>query len=114
MLKIDEPTFYLSENKSIMTLAQISSTFGLICLMAGCIGRPPLRTYTIARIALESAKKSEGFRAAPEDMHMAEESYRKGEFYYRNKDYSSAAEEFEKTIQFAEGAENAARLNRKN
>lgn len=85
---------------------------GLLLLgLAGCVGKPPLRTYTIARTALESAKRAEGARSAAEDMHKAEEAYRRGEFYYRNRDFAAAADEFEDTIKFAEEAENTARLN---
>ena len=84
--------------------AQIFLIIGPLFL-AACVGRPPLRTYTIARTALDSAKRTEGAKHAPEAMHLAEESYRKGEFYYRNKDFASAADEFEKTIKYAEQAE---------
>ena len=85
----------------------------LIGMALGCVGRPPLRTYTIARSALDSARKAEGARNAGQQMHKAEEAYRRGEFYFKSKDYSAAAEEFENTIKFAEEAENIARLNPK-
>ncbi len=92
-----------------MKQAQIFLFFGL--LLTACVGAPPLRTYTIARTALESAKKVEATRGSPEIMHKAEESYRQGEFYYKNKDYSSAASFFEESIRYAEDAENRTRLS---
>jgi hypothetical protein len=92
-----------------MAWARLCTGLGLLSLTA-CIGQPPLRTYTIARTAIQAAKRAEADRAAPEDMGLAEEAYRRGEFYFKNKDYSSASDEFEKAIHFAEDAENTARL----
>lgn len=95
-----------------MKAAPLNLTRGLLLslIFVGCIGRPPLRTYTIARTAIESAKKADGARVASEDLHKAEESYRKGEYYFRDKDYASAAASFEDAIEYAETVENKARL----
>lgn len=102
-----------TQKTAVRTFCLWVSSLFVLTLLGGCIGRPPLRTYTLARTAVESAKKYDGAKVAPQDFHQAEESYRRGEYYFRNRDYPAAAAAFEDAIEFAEKAENKARLSPK-
>jgi hypothetical protein len=84
--------------------------FTLLSLLVACVGRPPMRHYTLARTAIEAARRVDGARYSPEVFHRAEEAYRKGEFYFRNQEYSSAESAFEDARVLAEKSENEARL----
>ena len=83
---------------------------GLIC--AGCTSSPPVREYTLARTALDSARRIEAVRVAPAFFHKAEEAYRKAELQFKKEEFAEAKDQFQLARDFAEKAENAARLQR--
>ena len=83
-----------------------------ILVLAGCQTNPPLREFTLARTALESAKRIEAVRVAPAFFHKAEEAYRKAELEFKKEQYSEAKEHFNLAREYAEKAENSARLQR--
>ncbi|MGE3972934.1 MAG: DUF4398 domain-containing protein [Bdellovibrionales bacterium] len=87
-------------------------TYGcaVFILCASCVGRPPIKNYTLARTAIEAARKVDGLRYSPEVFHRAEEFYRKGEIYYKNHEYANAESAFEEARLNAEKAENEARM----
>lgn len=79
----------------------------------GCQTIPaPLEEYTLARAAMEAARVSQAPRLSPGHWHNAEESYRKARFFYRERDYKKAREQFIQARIAAEKAENSARLLR--
>lgn len=82
-------------------------------MISGCASAPPpTEDYVLARAAIEAAKAVDSARFAPNYWSYANDSYRKAKVLFDNHDYSSAQVEFQKTRQFAEKAENAARLIR--
>ena len=85
-------------------------TFLILC---GCATTPPpVEEYTLARAAIEAAKSVESARYSPGYWHQAEESYRRAEAFYKDREYSDAQAEFLKARVAAEKAENSARLIR--
>lgn len=82
----------------------------LIC--AGCVSNIPVDEYSIARAAMDGAKESEAPRFAPALWYKAEQAFREGEAFFRERAYSNAMTRFEQARALAEQAENAARLAR--
>jgi len=78
----------------------------------GCASNPPEKEYTIAKTALEAARKSESARFAPSEFHHAEESYRKGEIFFKRGDFGDAKRMFNDSVEYSEQAEDAARIQR--
>ncbi len=78
----------------------------------GCVSMIPVDEYTIARAAMEGARESEAPRFAPALWYKAEQAFREGEAYFRDRAYSDAATRFTQARSLAEQAENAARLSR--
>ncbi len=86
----------------------------LVCLLAlnGCVAPLPIEEYTLARAAVNSARESGSERLAPGLWYKAEENYRNGQKYLKDKDNESAKVNFLRSIEFAEKAENASRLKK--
>ena len=82
------------------------------CLAVGCVAPLPIEEYTLARAAVTSARESGAERLAPGLWYKAEENYRKGQKFLKDKDNETAKVNFLKAIQFAEKAENASRLKK--
>ncbi|CAN5545988.1 hypothetical protein BH10BDE1_BH10BDE1_31810 [soil metagenome] len=72
----------------------------------------PVDEYTIARAAMDGARESEAPRFAPALWYKAEQAFREGETFFRDRDYSGASKRFSSARTLAEQAENAARLSR--
>jgi len=87
--------------------------FTTATFLVACTHPAPLSEYTTARTALEAARRAEAVRYAPTDFHRAEGSYRKGEFFFKEKEYDRARQAFILTQRYAEKAENKARLDPK-
>lgn len=83
--------------------------FGLI---VGCTTTAPIREYTLARAAIDAAKRIEAGRIAPAFFHKAEEAYRKAELEYKKEQFTEAKDHFELAREYAEKAENSARLTK--
>ncbi|MBK9294534.1 MAG: DUF4398 domain-containing protein [Oligoflexia bacterium] len=66
----------------------------------------------LAREALSSAKEVDAARYAPGQYFKAEEAYRIAVGLYAEKSYDSAIEKFEQAREYAEKAENSARIER--
>lgn len=81
-----------------------------LLFVAGCAGPKPIEEYTLARTALQAAKVSGATSAAPGFWHRAEENFRKGQKAFDLNDNILAKEFFERAREYAEKAENAARL----
>jgi hypothetical protein len=82
-------------------------------LILSCVTvKPPLEEYAIARAAVEAAQNVQSARHSPGYWHQAEEAYRKGQLYYKDRDYKRARDEFIRARVAAEKAENSARLLR--
>lgn len=79
----------------------------------GCQTTPmPLEEYTIARAAIDAAQSVHASRYSAGYWQQAQEAYRRGQLYYRDRDWSQAREQFIKARVAAEKAENSARLIR--
>jgi Domain of unknown function (DUF4398) len=91
-----------------------SSFILVICIaLGGCVVAPfPMAEYTISRSAVTSAKESGAERLAPGLWYKAEENYRRGQKFLKDKDNESAKAAFIRAIDFAEKAENASRLKK--
>lgn len=83
-----------------------------LVVTAGCVSMIPVDEYTIARAAMDGARESEAPRFAPALWYKAEQAFREGEAYFRNRAYSDASDRFVQARALAEQAENAARLSR--
>ena len=82
-------------------------------LIVSCQTTPqPLEEYSLARAAIEAARAVQAPRHSPGYWHQADEAYRQGRLYYKDRDYSSARDEFIRARLAAEKAENSARLIR--
>ncbi|MDX9730933.1 MAG: hypothetical protein RBT63_04095 [Bdellovibrionales bacterium] len=84
----------------------------VIGLQAGCVSMIPVDEYAIARAAMDGARDSEAPRFAPALWYRAEQAYREGEAFFRNRAYDEAQERFVMARNLAEQAENASRLAR--
>ncbi len=72
----------------------------------------PVDDYALARAALEAAKDVQSARYTPGLWHQAENYYKQGQYYYREKDWARAKSFFLKARTSAEKAENSSRLIR--
>lgn len=72
----------------------------------------PVDEYTIARSAMDGARESEAPRFAPALWYKAEQAYREGETFFKERAYEEATKRFTQARILAEQAENAARLSR--
>jgi ABC-type uncharacterized transport system auxiliary subunit len=85
----------------------------LVVFLGGCVlTQPPVEEYTLAKVALDSAKAVEAPRHSSGYYHQAEEAYRKGKEFFEDRDYTDAKKQFLKAKSAAEKAENSARLIR--
>jgi hypothetical protein len=90
---------------------QIAVIAGL--LISGCAHEPPpLEEYTFARSAIEAARAIDSAKYSPGYYAKADDAYRKGQQVFEDRDYGDARVEFLKVKEFAEKAENSARLIR--
>ena len=85
---------------------------GALLILTGCVSMIPVDEYTIARSAMDGAKESEAPRFAPALWYRAEQAYREGESFFKERAYEDAAKRFSQARTLAEQAENAARLSR--
>lgn len=85
---------------------------GLCGGVVSCVSLIPVDEYTIARAAMDGAKESEAPRFAPALWYKAEQAYREGETFFRERAYDEALKRFVQARSLAEQAENAARLSR--
>lgn len=85
----------------------------LMGTMISCVVVPlPIEEYTLARAALASARDAGAERLAPGLWYKAEENYRRGEKFLKDKDNESAKKNFLRAIEFSEQAENSSRLKK--
>jgi hypothetical protein len=98
-----------SSVRVLLTSAVLCVSFAVF---AGCVSLIPVDEYTIARAAMDGAKESEAPRFAPALWYKAEQAYREGETFFRERAYSDATKRFAAARTLAEQAENAARLSR--
>ena len=85
----------------------------MLTLLMGCQTVPkPLEEYTLARAAIDAARAVQAPRHSPGYWHQADEAYRQGRLFYKDRDYAQAREAFIKARIAAEKAENSARLIR--
>lgn len=88
-------------------------TITLTMLILGCQTIPkPLEEYALARAAIDAARAVQAPRHSPGYWHQADEAYRQGRLFYKDRNYAKAREAFIKAKLAAERAENSARLIR--
>ncbi len=82
-------------------------------LGVGCVTTPaPMEDYTLARAAIDAAKAVEASRYSPGFWHQADESFRRAEVLFEEREFEEAKAEFIRSRIAAEKAENSARLLR--
>ena len=79
---------------------------------AGCAGLRPFEEFTLAKVALSSAKTAGAPAFAPGKWSQAEDHYRKGSKFFKNFENKDAKRELIKSRVFAERAENLTRLKK--
>ena len=79
---------------------------------AGCATTAPLREYTLARSAIQSAKHHNAARYAPALWQEAENAFESGESLFRKGEYRDSQVHFEDAQEYAERAENVSRLQK--
>lgn len=85
----------------------------LSCVLNGCITIPaPVEEFTLARAAIDAARAVESSRFSPGNWHQAEESYRRAQSLFEEREFEEAKQEFVRARVAAEKAENSARLVR--
>lgn len=85
----------------------------LALVLSGCQSVPkPLEEYSLARAALDAARAVQAPRHSPGYWHQADEAYRQGRLFYKDREFAKAREAFIKAKTAAERAENSARLIR--
>jgi len=72
----------------------------------------PVEEYTLARAAMDAARAVQAPRHSPGYWHQADEAYRQGRLFFKDRDFAKAREAFLKAKLAAEKAENSARLIR--
>ncbi len=82
------------------------------CGALGCASPPPLKEYTLARVALEAAKDVGASRFSSGFWYKAEDWFRRGEKAYKEVDYTAAKQYFSLALESAERAENSSRLKK--
>jgi hypothetical protein len=81
--------------------------------LSGCVTQTkPIDEFVLARAALEAAKQVEAAKYSPGFWYQAEESYKKAQELYENREYNLARDLFLKSKSAAEKAENSSRLIR--
>ena len=85
---------------------------GICIVLSGCPTAQPVDDYTLARTAIQAAKDVDSARYAPSYWHRAEDAYRKGEVHFKDQDYEEAQAEFIQAREYAERAENVARVQK--
>lgn len=84
-----------------------------VLLLSGCVTTPPpIEDFALARTALEAAKGVEAARYSPGYWHQAEESFRRAQLLFEQREHKQAQKEFVKARIAAEKAENSSRLIR--
>lgn len=89
-----------------------SSIFIFLVSNAGCVTYMPVDEYNIARTAYDAAKDADAPRYSPAFWFSTEQAYHSGEKAFEERDFANARRLFIDTRDFAEKAENAARLAR--
>lgn len=104
--------FFSYQSASLLNYVFLAVVAWLFALSIGCVSLIPVDEYTIARAAMEGARESEAPRYAPALWYKAEQAYREGETFFRERAYDEALKRFVQARTWAEQAENAARLSR--
>jgi len=81
-------------------------------MLVGCVTYIPVEEYTLARSAHEAARDADALRYAPSLWYNAEQAYRDGQKSFKDRDFTGAKTAFEQAKDWAEKAENAARIAR--
>ena len=86
--------------------------WGFCVGLMACGHSPPLKEYSLARVALENAKKNNASRYASTFFTKAQESYGAAEMNFKKENYGAAKDLFEVSRTYSEKAENQARLQK--
>ncbi len=105
MQKIDELTLLFKSKRFFLTLIGIAA-------LTSCVTPQPHLPMVLAREALAAAKDVDAARYAPGLFYKAEESFRKAMNNYNDKSYYDAIVGFDSAREFAEKAEDMARVQR--
>jgi hypothetical protein len=93
-------------------LAGALSSLAVAIVFSGCVTYIPVDEYNLARAAYEAARDADAPRYAPSLWFNAEQAYRDGQKSFKERNFGDARYKFTQTRNYAEQAENAARLAR--
>jgi len=85
---------------------------GILSFTACVVAPVPIEDYALARAALAAAKAVDAAKYSPGHFHKAETAYKRAENLLQTKETDEAQLEFINARQWAEKAENSARLIR--
>ncbi len=89
----------------------ISTLFWMLFLIS-CAGTPPVKEYSLARTALQAAKKFEANKYNPKLYRKAVYFYRKGSHSFDKRLYGQAKDYFNQCLEMAEKSEDLTRWTR--
>lgn len=96
-----------------MRAVSLSILIAFLGFLSGCVtASRPVEDYTLARTAIDAAKAVESSKYSSGYWHQAEESYRKAQILFQEREFAESKKEFIKARVAAERAENSARLIR--
>ena len=96
-----------------MTISRAVAIFLCSFAFSSCVLPPaPVEVYALARAAIDAAKAVDAARYSAGYFHKAEQTYRSAQQEFDEREYESAKEDFLRAKDYAERAENSARLIR--
>lgn len=84
----------------------------LALLLGACASSRPLEEFTLARTAVDSARKVGAPHFSPAFWYKAQRHYRKGMGYFKGGTYRRARSHFIEARKYAEKAENKTRIDK--
>lgn len=92
-----------------LTLTQFFYLFFAVGLSA-CVGKPPLQSYMLSHVAIESAQDARAKEYAKKQLHISKTLYERALRYYNERNYKKAKELFDQSRRYAEQAELRSRV----
>lgn len=97
--------FLLKSRVSAISFALKFIAFLCFFLLSGCAGTPPILEYNKAALAYKNAKRSNAKLLSRQHWQRAVKLYKRGQFFYQERQYEKAKTFFERSLIFFERAE---------
>lgn len=105
--------FQLASDIKKWSIARSLIVLITIFLLQSCVTMPaPVLEYTLADTAIKAAKAVQAVRYSPTNWHDAEETYRRAQILFNEREYEQARDLFIRARIAAEKAETSARIIR--